>query len=1143
MVDYFILIPILVVLALAGIVFVLARTHPVLFRMGLRNALRRKAQTAIVIAGLMMGTAIISGSLASGDSLEYGIRKAAYDSLGPADVLIQTDGQLHYSEVLYDDLAANASVRAVAQALSPILYEEGALTNPVKHLSEPRISVIGIDPALNKPFGTFRTTMGTVKDGNDLGADGIYIAESIAKKLEVNVGDTIDLNYAKPLVPRVPRIYTYNGSLTAGAGVCPLPQIPQACQYVAPPGEAATFSVPVQPGAVGITSIVFGFGPNANRTDLDQTLRSPEGAAFVNANGTPLAPDNPSILNVTTDSTLATGDWSWEIRAKIAADQPFSAIALVFYEEYNLTALQEFARQAEAQGFDFSSLGDITGGMSEGESAQMTVRAVVTSDGFGDFLLGQNAFVSKEAAQRLYGMEGKINVILASASSDAEVGPSLTAPLMEVIPKAVNASADAHPESPALKSVKAVAVKERFLDAAERAGKLFKQFLTTIGSFTVIAGIMLIINIFIMLAEERKSELGMARAVGLTRGQLVYLFSFEGFLYALVASGLGSILGLGIARGLIFGFNEIFASSDRERGILSIPFHAEPASIVWAFAAGFVITLATVLVASWRVSRLNIVRAIRRIEEPPTKAGRTTYLIGWGMVLLGGAWGLYGLLTNDFVARILGPSIGLMGSGLVLSRHIPAKWAYPIAGAGVAAYSGWTIFTFGNPEGLVNAVMGPIRGVFIVLAAVLILIYVPQLVTFTSWVLIRIRPLIPAVRPGVAYPLGKKLRTGLTTTMFALVILVVIAFSIFGATFKIDLKQQSGGYDVEGDTTVPIVDLEAFYAENRDPALPDPFARVEYHDDLRYALEFGGTAIRINGERINYQGPPVDYIYSYDEGFARNNRYEFESLEAQYATARDAYEAVLRDRSLVIVSIAYNFDEQGQPGQFKVGDTLTLDTPSGAASFRIIGFQKQFYLGGIFVHPDVLDSSFQRIRGEYLFKLKAGENPDTAAKEIEAAFEKGGMNAESIEAQAEKQLEQNRRFLTLFQLFLGFGLVVGIASLGIVTARNVIERRQEIGMLRAVGYPRKQILRIFFIEIFFTTTLGILIGGLIGIIVSYGVVASTPSLASLGVKYTIPWLDIAQILGLVYLAVFAATYWPARRGSNVPPAEAVRYIE
>jgi putative ABC transport system permease protein len=713
---------------------------------------------------------------------------------------------------------------------------------------------------------------------------------------------------------------------------------------------------------------------------------------------------------------------------------------------------------------------------------------------------------------------------------------------MDVLPKAVNASADQHPDQPAIRSVKALAVKQRYLDASERVGTLFKEFLTTIGSFTVIAGIMLIVNIFVMLAEERKSELGMARAVGLGRRQLVLLFGFEGLLYALAASALGAVLGLGIAFALILGFNQAFAAGQSGR-FLTIPFHPQASSVAWAFAAGFLLTLVTVAIASWRVSRLNVVRAIRRIEEPPKPASRALTLLGAALLVGGLAWALVGFALGDFASKILAPCVALVGGGIVASRFVPARWAYPVAGAGVAGYALYTIFTFGNPKGLVNAVMGPVRGLFIVLAVVLIVIHLPQIVRWTSAILVRFRGLVPAVRPGVAYPLGKKTRTGLTTTMFALVVLVVVGFSIFGATFRVDDQAQSGGYDVEGDTTIPIANLEATYAQQADPSVPNPFDLVAYHDDLRYAEAFGGRSLKIDNQSVNYEGAPVDLFYSYGESFARNNRYGFVDLDPRYATPYDAYEAVLHDPTLVIVSEGLNFDDQGNPGLHHAGATLTLTTPSGVASFRIIGFQKQLYLGGVWVNPQVLDSTFQHVRGDYLFKLKPGADPVVAAHELSAAFEKQGMDANSIAQEAAQQQEQSKRFLTLFQLFLGFGLVVGIASLGIVTARNVIERRQEIGMLRAIGYPRRQILRIFYVEIFFTTTLGILVGGTIGLVTTYGVVASTPALAALGVKFTVPWLDLAEIVALVYVAVFLATYWPARQGSNVPPAEAVRYVE
>ncbi len=72
-----------------------------------------------------------------------------------------------------------------------------------------------------------------------------------------------------------------------------------------------------------------------------------------------------------------------------------------------------------------------------------------------------------------------------------------------------------------------------------------------IGSFSIIAGILLLVNVFVMLAEERKSQLGMLRAVGLTRRRLVGEFAIEGAVYALIAALLGLVVGALVGRGVV----------------------------------------------------------------------------------------------------------------------------------------------------------------------------------------------------------------------------------------------------------------------------------------------------------------------------------------------------------------------------------------------------------------------------------------------------------------------------------------------------------------------------------------------------------------------------------------------------------------
>ena len=79
-----------------------------------------------------------------------------------------------------------------------------------------------------------------------------------------------------------------------------------------------------------------------------------------------------------------------------------------------------------------------------------------------------------------------------------------------------------------------------------KTGEGFSSMFTAMGSFGVLAGLLLLVNLFVMLAAERKTELGMARAVGMRRSELVGAFATEGWLYAVVATSLGVLVGIGL---------------------------------------------------------------------------------------------------------------------------------------------------------------------------------------------------------------------------------------------------------------------------------------------------------------------------------------------------------------------------------------------------------------------------------------------------------------------------------------------------------------------------------------------------------------------------------------------------------------------
>ena len=128
-------------------------------------------------------------------------------------------------------------------------------------------------------------------------------------------------------------------------------------------------------------------------------------------------------------------------------------------------------------------------------------------------------------------------------------------------------------------------------------------------------------------------------------------------------------------------------------------------------------------------------------------------------------------------------------------------------------------------------------------------------------------------------------------------------------------------------------------------------------------------------------------------------------------------------------------------------------------------------------------------------------------------------------------------------LLLGFmllGLVVGIAALGVISARAVVERRHAIGVMRAIGFSRAAVGFSFLAESSFIAILGIGLGLILGIVTGINVISDIKNTQP-AIELIIPWGTLALIAVGGYLFALITTLLPARRASTVAPAEALRY--
>ena len=139
-------------------------------------------------------------------------------------------------------------------------------------------------------------------------------------------------------------------------------------------------------------------------------------------------------------------------------------------------------------------------------------------------------------------------------------------------------------------------------------------------------------------------------------------------------------------------------------------------------------------------------------------------------------------------------------------------------------------------------------------------------------------------------------------------------------------------------------------------------------------------------------------------------------------------------------------------------------------------------------------------------------------------------------AEVESSLEMVQRVVSFLQIYVTFGLVIGAVGMAVISIRNVSERKREIGMMRAIGFPRTQVMLSVLLELVVLGIIGLIIGTVNGVLISVGFANMQ------GSTLVIPWGDLGVYLGFITLIAIAAGAIPGWFASRIPPAEALRYV-
>ncbi len=674
--------------------------------------------------------------------------------------------------------------------------------------------------------------------------------------------------------------------------------------------------------------------------------------------------------------------------------------------------------------------------------------------------------------------------------------------------------------------------KQNVVLSADRSADSIRQLYQASGLFSVAAGVLLLVNLFVMLAEERRSELGIMRAVGMTRSRLVRSFWAEGTLYSVVAAALGGVLGVGVGWAIARLSDAILTSPNAQ----PYPFTFRVPSLLTGTAVGLSISLVTVLLTSVFVSRLSIIQAIRggaeRAHRPPGTAARVLAALGTAGGL---ALTLEGIRRSAPMATVAGLPLALLSLLLATRGHRRRRAITVAVCLVVLVWTGGIYSLLPDAMGTPKIDTFAVEGLILVGAATLLAANGDRL-----WAAAARRAsgrgVGLATRLGLAYPVARRSRTGMLLGMFSSVIFTMTFLTevstVFAGQRPILEAELRGGFDLYVDSS---------------PANPVTGALLAAQPDV---VATAGLVRSLPRFTNSHEPTPKNGTFTgFDESLVAPGPPLLVERMAPYADDAAVYRAVLADPTLAIVPSTFLRSGNGPTGDIvDPGDPLTVHNPVTGAQLqlRVAGVYDLDINGfGVLVGKPVIAGLMGPLAAEVrqFAVLRPGADPRLVAHRLQVDLIDHGVRAVAFGEDVDRVLGQREGFFALLRGFLALGLVIGVVGMGVVMVRAVRERRREIGMLRAMGVGARTVRRSFLIEAAFVASQGVVVGMGLAVLVSYQVLVHSSAFGDRPLPFAVPVGTLAAQALLPVVAVLIAAALPAAQAARTKPAVALRIAD
>ena len=560
----------------------------------------------------------------------------------------------------------------------------------------------------------------------------------------------------------------------------------------------------------------------------------------------------------------------------------------------------------------------------------------------------------------------------------------------------------------------------------------FGEYFVYFSFFLVVSALMLAALFFKLSVEQRVREIGLLRAVGFNPAAVRGLFMREGLWLSTVGTVLGIGGGLAYATLVIRALGTWWVDAV---GTRALTLHVAPISVAGGAAGG----IAAAMICIWltlrhltRMSERQLLAGQLSTDSFGTERGRGVLFAGVACALAGAA--LLGIST----AGLIPDAGGFFGAGAAI----------------LAAALCFFVYRFGRP---VNRV---IEGV--------------------GW--------WPISRLGLRNVTYRPSRSVVSVGMIAAATFILISVDAFRKGDIEDTGPDSGigGYSVIVESLLPLVyDVDS--TQGREALGLDRFDNVSVEP---FRFRPGDDA-----SCLNLYTPQNPRIVAPSNSFIDQGRFAFSdslaSNDAERANPWLLLRLVYDDGAIPVIADAHSITYVLHTG---IGEDIVINEGGRELRLRVVAaLRDSIFQGELLMSEANFVDQFPGQQGyPYLLVESPPEVIPNVVDSIELALEDFGAVATPTAARLAQFHSVENTYLSTFQALGGLGLLLGTVGLGAILMRNVLERRRELALLRALGFRQPH----FFAMIIAENTLLLVSGLITGTICA--LIAIAPALADRG---------------------------------------------